>query len=85
MNRNLVGSIKERSSIDDYPFHPDPLINMTPQTILVSDWSKKIFSKTAMPIMPKLDRKHLWKAFYKDNSFHPELFINMATTANHCF
>jgi hypothetical protein len=39
MNRNLVGSIKERSSIDDYPFRPDPLINMTPQTILVSDWS----------------------------------------------
>ena len=48
MNRNLVGSIKERSSIDDYPFRPDPLINMTPQTILVSDWSiskKKSFLK----------------------------------------
>jgi hypothetical protein len=49
MNRNLVGSILGRFSIQDAHLVPIRLQTWPPQTILVSDWliSKKIFSSEA--------------------------------------
>jgi hypothetical protein len=34
---------------------------------------------------PKLGRKHLGKALYKDFSFCPDPLTNMAATGNSCF
>ena len=71
MNRNLVGSIYGRSSIEIANFIPIHLQTWPPQAILVSDWP--IFFKSS-PLKPlsQMNRNlvgsiyDLWKVLYKD-------------------
>jgi hypothetical protein len=72
----------------DCSFRTDPLTNMAAtdnSCFWFVDFLKIFSSDTALPNEPKLGRKHLWKALYKNCSFNPDPLTNMAATGNSCF
>jgi hypothetical protein len=72
----------------EYSFRPDPLTNMAAtgdSCFWLADFFRFFSSETVWPNEPKLCKKHLWKALYKEYSFRPDLLTNMAATGDSCF
>jgi hypothetical protein len=68
----------------DCSFRTDPLTNMAAtdnSCFWFVDFLKIFSSDTALPNEPKLGRKYLWKALYKNCSFNPDALTNMAPQA----
>jgi hypothetical protein len=88
MNRNLVGSIYEMSSL----YRGSSIHAFYQISVHSGKWFQRRFfrnqpirnkngfsSETAFPNEVKFGGKHLWKVLYKDWSFCPDPLTNMAT------
>jgi hypothetical protein len=88
MNRNLIGSIFGRFSVEIANFVLIRLQTWPPQTILVSEW---LISKISSPLKPlgQMNRNLVGIIYGRSSidiySFRSDPLTNMATTGYSCF